>query len=251
MFAFIIHVFVSLFAVTNPIGNVPIFLALTEGYEAKERTALARKAAILSFLILIAFLIFGEFIFRLFDINIHALRVAGGIFIFGIAYNLLNAKQSHVQSLHHDEHRESKEKEDISVTPLSIPIISGPGTIATVMSPGSRSLVHFGGMIIGIAAVLLLTFAAFHYSTLISNKLGQTEMNVITRLMGLILAVVAVGMIGTGLKGMFPVLSGLLEKKQKKLLYSLQLFSIYEGFGTCLKISSLSKNAIRLSSHSQ
>jgi len=210
VFAFIIHVFVSLFAVTNPIGNVPIFLALTEGYEAKERTALARKAAILSFLILIAFLIFGEFIFRLFDINIHALRVAGGIFIFGIAYNLLNAKQSHVQSLHHDEHRESKEKEDISVAPLSIPIISGPGTIATVMSlsAGSRSLVHFGGMIIGIAAVLLLTFAAFHYSTLISNKLGQTEMNVITRLMGLILAVVAVGMIGTGLKGMFPVLSG-------------------------------------------
>ena len=145
-----------------------------------------------------------------FDINIHALRIAGGIFIFGIAYNLLNAKQSHVQSLHHAEHRESKEKEDISVTPLSIPIISGPGTIATVMSlsAGSRSLVHFGGMIIGIAAVLLLTFAAFHYSTLISNKLGQTEMNVITRLMGLILAVVAVGMIGTGLKGMFPVLAG-------------------------------------------
>lgn len=73
MFALIIHVFVSLFAVTNPIGNVPIFLALTEGYDAKERTTLARKAAVLSFLILIAFLIFGEFIFRLFVINIHAL----------------------------------------------------------------------------------------------------------------------------------------------------------------------------------
>lgn len=209
MFSFIIHVFVSLFAVTNPIGNVPLFLALTEGYQAEERTALARKAAILSFLILIAFLIFGEFIFRLFAINIHALRIAGGIFIFGIAYNLLNAKQSHVQSLHKNEHRESKEKEDISVTPLSIPIISGPGTIATVMSlsAGSRSLIHFGGMIVGIAAVLL-TFAAFHYSTIIAKRLGQTEMNVITRLMGLILAVVAVGMIGTGLKGMFPVLAG-------------------------------------------
>ena len=137
MFSFIIHVFVSLFAVTNPIGNVPLFLALTEGYQAEERTALARKAA-------------------------------------------------------------------------SIPIISGPGTIATVMSlsAGSRSLIHFGGMIVGIAAVLLLTFAAFHYSTIIAKRLGQTEMNVITRLMGLILAVVAVGMIGTGLKGMFPVLAG-------------------------------------------
>ncbi|WFA04647.1 NAAT family transporter [Bacillus sp. HSf4] len=210
MFSSIIHVFVSLFAVTNPIGNVPIFLALTEGYQAEERTVLARRAATLSFLIMIGFLLFGELIFQVFDINIHAFRVAGGIFIFGIAYNLLNAKQSHVQTLHHEEHRESREKEDISVTPLSIPIISGPGTIATVMSlsAGSRSLLHFGEMIIGIAAVLLLTFAAFHYSTLISSKLGRTEMNVITRLMGLILAVVAVGMIGTGLKGLFPILAG-------------------------------------------
>lgn len=115
-----------LFAVSNPIGNVPIFLTLTEGYTAAERKAIARKAAILSFFILAAFLVFGHLIFKLFDINIYALRVAGGIFIFGIAYNLLNAKESHVQSLHHDEHKESKEKADISVTPLSIPIIAVP-----------------------------------------------------------------------------------------------------------------------------
>ncbi|MFD0127458.1 NAAT family transporter, partial [Bacillus subtilis] len=119
MFSFIVHVLISLFAVSNPIGNVPIFLTLTEGYTAAERKAIARKAAILSFFILAAFLFFGHLIFKLFDINIHALRVAGGIFIFGIAYNLLNAKESHVQSLHHDEHKESKEKADISVTPLS------------------------------------------------------------------------------------------------------------------------------------
>ncbi len=134
--------------------------------------------------------------------------MAGGIFIFGIAYNLLNAKESHVQSLHHNEHRESKEKADISVTPLSIPIIAGPGTIATVMSlsAGHIGVVHYISVIIGIAAVIALTFVSFHYSSFISNKLGKTEMNVITRLMGLILAVTAVGMIGAGLKGMFPVL---------------------------------------------
>ncbi len=106
------------------------------------------------------------------------------------------------------EHRESKEKADISVTPLSIPIIAGPGTIATVMSlsAGHIGVVHYISVIIGIAAVIALTFVSFHYSSFISNKLGKTEMNVITRLMGLILAVAAVGMIGAGLKGMFPVL---------------------------------------------
>lgn len=152
---------------------------------------------------------FGHLIFKLFDINIHALRVAGGIFIFGIAYNLLNAKESHVQSLHHDEHKESKEKADISVTPLSIPIIAGPGTIATVMSlsAGHSGIGHYAAVMIGIAAVIALTFLFFHYSAFISSKLGKTEMNVITRLMGLILAVVAVGMIGAGLKGMFPILT--------------------------------------------
>ncbi|MEC0453475.1 NAAT family transporter [Bacillus subtilis] len=209
MFSFIVHVLISLFAVSNPIGNVPIFLTLTEGYTAAERKAIARKAAILSFFILAAFLVFGHLIFKLFDINIHALRVAGGIFIFGIAYNLLNAKESHVQSLHHDEHKESKEKADISVTPLSIPIIAGPGTIATVMSlsAGHSGIGHYAAVMIGIAAVIALTFLFFHYSAFISSKLGKTEMNVITRLMGLILAVVAVGMIGAGLKGMFPILT--------------------------------------------
>lgn len=88
MFSFIIHIFVSLFAVSNPIGNVPVFITLTKGCTAKERTAIAHKAVILSFFILTAFLIFGQLIFKLFDINIHALRVAGGIFIFGIAYHL-------------------------------------------------------------------------------------------------------------------------------------------------------------------
>jgi len=208
MFSFIIHVFISLFAVSNPIGNVPIFLSLTEGYSEKERTAIARKASVLSFIILAAFLIFGHLIFKLFDINIHALRIAGGIFIFGIAYNLLNAKKSHVQSLHHEEKGESKEKADISVTPLSIPIIAGPGTIATVMSlsAGHGGIFHYISVLIGIAAVIAMTFIFFHYSSFISNKLGKTEMNVITRLMGLILAVVAIGMIGAGLKGMFPIL---------------------------------------------
>ncbi|WP_353854547.1 NAAT family transporter [Bacillus sp. Bos-x628] len=207
MISFMIHVVVSLFAVSNPIGNVPLFITLTEGYTDKERSQTAKKAIVVSFIILFAFLLAGRLIFKLFGIDIHALRIAGGIFIFGIAYNLLNAKESHVQNLHSDENEESKEKADISVTPLAIPIIAGPGTIATVMSltPGSKVALHMFAILIGIVIVLAMTYYAFHYSSHIMEKLGKTEMNVITRLMGLILAVVAVEMIGAGLKGMFPM----------------------------------------------
>lgn len=152
-------------------------------------------------------LLAGRLIFKLFGIDIHALRIAGGIFIFGIAYNLLNAKESHVQNPHSEEKAESKEKADISVTPLAIPIIAGPGTIATVMSltPGSQGMLHMFSILIGIVIVLAMTYYAFHYSSFIMRKMGKTEMNVVTRLMGLILAVVAVEMIGAGLKGMFPM----------------------------------------------
>lgn len=99
MISFMIHVIVSLFAVSNPIGNVPLFITLTEGYSEQERSQTAKKAIVVSFMILIAFLLAGRLIFKLFGIDIHALRIAGGIFIFGIAYNLLNAKESHVQTL--------------------------------------------------------------------------------------------------------------------------------------------------------
>lgn len=207
LISFMIHVVVSLFAVSNPIGNVPLFITLTEGYTEKERSQTAKKAIVVSFIILVAFLLAGRIIFKLFGIDIHALRIAGGIFIFGIAYNLLNAKESHVQNPHSDEKAESIEKADVSVTPLAIPIIAGPGTIATVMSltPGSEAGLHILAILLGIVIVLAMTYYAFHYSSFIMRKMGKTEMNVVTRLMGLILAVVAVEMIGAGLKGMFPM----------------------------------------------
>ncbi|MDM5299495.1 NAAT family transporter [Bacillus pumilus] len=208
MISFMIHVVVSLFAVSNPLGNVPLFLTLTEGYTDQERSQTAKKAIVVSFIILIAFHLAGRLIFKLFGIDIHALRIAGGIFIFGIAYNLLNAKESHVQNPHVDEKAESKEKADISVTPLAIPIIAGPGSIATVMSltPGNEATLDMLTILIGVVIVLAMTYYAFHYSSFIMRKMGKTEMNVVTRLMGLILAVVAVEMIGSGIKGMFPML---------------------------------------------
>ncbi|SFF16815.1 multiple antibiotic resistance protein [Bacillus sp. OV194] len=204
MLTLILKLTVSFFAVMNPLGNIPIFMSLTSGYSLKEKHRTARKAVIISFIILTVFLLLGNLIFSFFGITIHAFRVAGGILIFGIAYNLLHAKTSKAQSLHHQEQKEAELKDDISITPLALPIIAGPGTIASVMAhTSSHSLENLGSVFISYILVLAATFILFFYSTSIITKLGENGLNVISRLMGLILAVMAIQMIAEGAYGLF------------------------------------------------
>src|SRR5699024_1145688 len=207
MLSLIIHTIVSLFAVMNQIGNVPIFLSLTEGNTEEERRKTDRKSLLATFIILLIFILVGHTIFHLFDITIDAFRVAGGILIFGIAYNLLHAKQSKAHSLQPDEHQEGVEKDDVSITPLAIPIFAGPGTIATVMALaafGDSRLESGLAVIIGILIVIIGMYLILYFSGEIDHYLGKTGMNVITRMMGLLLAVIAVQMIVKGLSAIFP-----------------------------------------------
>ena len=202
----IIHALAGIFAVMNPIGNVPIFLSLTSESTVPERRATARKAIVAAFLILFGFLVLGHFIFELFGITVAAFRVAGGILIFGIAYNLLQAKASHAHVPHDEEHVESTEKDDIAITPLATPLLAGPGTIATVMalSGGHGILRHSLAVFIAMVVVLSGTYLILHFSGAIGQRLSKTEMNVITRLMGLLLAIIAVQMAVSGLDVLFP-----------------------------------------------
>lgn len=197
----IIHTIVSLFAVMNPIGNVPIFLSLTESNSVEEKRAIARKSVLATVTILITFMLVGNLIFHLFDITIEAFRITGGILIFGIAYNLIHGKQSKIHSLHENEHEESKAKDDVSITPLAIPIFAGPGTIATVMAlaAGEHHWENTLFVFLGLLVIALVTFVIMFYSSYIQDYLGQTGMNVITRIMGLLLAVIAVQMMINGL----------------------------------------------------
>lgn len=206
MIGYIIHALVGIFAVMNPIGNVPIFLSLTEGYEVEKQRNTARKAILIAFLIILIFLVLGHLIFQLFGITVNAFRVAGGILIFGIAYNLIQAKHSHAHTPHDDEHAESMNKDDIAVTPLATPLIAGPGTIATVMAlaGGGNLLQDSISVFIAVVLVLAGTYGILYYSGFIARHLGKTEMNVITRLMGLLLAIIAVQMTVSGLDALFP-----------------------------------------------
>ena len=206
MLSEIIHALGGIFAIMNPIGNVPIFLSLTEGATAAERRATARKAVLAAFLILLGFLVLGQFIFQIFGITVAAFRVAGGILIFGIAYNLLQAKASHAHTPRDEEHAESAEKDDIAITPLATPLLAGPGAIATVMAlaGGPHILRHSMSVFIAMVLVLAGTYVILHFSGFIGQRLSKTDMNVVTRLMGLLLAIIAVQMAVSGLDALFP-----------------------------------------------
>jgi len=206
MVAQIVHALAAIFAVMNPIGNVPIFLSLTSDYTAAERRATARRAVLAAFLLLFGFLLLGQFIFALFGITVAAFRVAGGILIFGIAYNLLHATPSHAHALNGEEHADSAGRDDIAVTPLAMPLLAGPGTIAAVMalSAGPHVVRNSTAVLVAMVAVLAGTYLILHYAGAIGDRLSTTQMNVITRLMGLLLAVIAVQMAVSGLTALFP-----------------------------------------------
>lgn len=206
MFGLILKLTISLFAVMNPLGNIPIFISLTSDYTDQERKAAARKATFISLIILTVFLLVGKIIFSTFGITIHAFRIAGGILIFGIAYGLLHAKPTGAQHPHGDERAEAQQKDDISVTPLALPIIAGPGTIATVMSHSANTPSAMVGVFVSYTIILAATFLFFNYSHIIMKRLGKSGLNVISRLMGLILAVMAIQMIAEGLHGLFPTM---------------------------------------------
>ncbi len=196
---FLLQAFLSLFAIMNPIGNIPIFLSLVSNYPEEKKVKVAKAATITAFLIVLLFTIGGNIIFRLFGITLPAFRIAGGILVFGIAYNLMKAKYSHHHHPREEEHPET-EVEDVAITPLGTPILAGPGTITTALSlVGKEKSLVTPAVVLGIFALIcIITFYCFKYSEALSKKLPPYSIGVMTRLMGLILSIIAVQMIGEG-----------------------------------------------------
>ncbi len=198
---------VSIFAIMNPIANIPIFIALTSDQTQEEQRALARRSTLFAFFIILFFVILGPFILKALGITLDAFRVAGGILLFFIAYNLLQGKSSRVHHPSTEEHAESVEKDDIAVVPLATPILAGPGTITTVMALAGSYSSNIEGALMSMAAftvIIFITYVLFHNAAWINNKLPQTTINLITRMMGLLLTVLAVQMIAAGTLALFP-----------------------------------------------
>ncbi|MEF8792435.1 MarC family protein [Thiohalorhabdus sp.] len=201
----ILNAFVVLFVVVDPVGNAPIFAALTRGLPDAERRRTAVKGVTLSAAILLAFFAVGNGLLSALGIGIPAFRIAGGLLLFMVAIDMVFARQSGLRGATPSEQAEAYERDDISIFPLAFPLIAGPGAITTVllMASDSPDLAGQGIRLGVILVVLFITLASLLLTARIMKVLGETGANVIDRLLGLILAAIAVQFVVDGVRGAF------------------------------------------------
>ena len=199
--------FTSFFTLTNPLGTMPVFLTMTNGLSDDERKHIIKRATIVSFVILIAFTLCGQFLFKFFGISTNGFRIAAGFIILKIGYDMLQARYSNAKLK--DEEIKAYVN-DISITPLSIPMLCGPGAIANgiILMSDATTLDLKITLIVMIAVVYLLSYIVLRLSTRLVSIIGETGNNVMMRLMGLILMVLAVECFVGGLK---PILIDIIQ----------------------------------------
>ena len=203
----------SFFTLTNPLGTMPVFLTMTQGMTEKERRFIITRATLTAFIIIMVFTFAGQFLFKFFGISTNGFRIAGGVIIFKIGFDMLQARYTPMKLK--DEEIKTY-ADDISITPLGIPMLCGPGAIANaiVLMQDAHSLELKGVLIGSIAFIYLLTYFILRASTRLVDVLGETGNNVMMRLMGLILMVIAVECFVGGMK---PILVDVLSESYKML----------------------------------
>lgn len=197
--AFFITGFVTLFVIMDPIGLAPLFVALTHGMPAQKRRAIAIRACVISGILLSLFALFGEAVLGFVGISMPAFRIAGGILLFLTALDMLFQRRTKRRE---DQAEEDDHSDDPSVFPLAMPLIAGPGAIATVILlagqyPGWAGLVSTLTIML---LVLLITLILFFSAGLLERALGKTGITVVTRLLGMLLAALSVQFVLDGLK---------------------------------------------------
>lgn len=178
---------------------MPVFMTMTTTLDKKERNKTAAKAVVVAFITLLAFAFSGELLFQFFGISVNSFRVVGGIIFFLMGQDMLKARLTKVKM---DKSAVKEYVNDISVTPLAIPMICGPGAITNsiVLMQDAETLLHKGALIGSIFAVLLITFLVLRSSSYLMKIIGETGNKIMMRLMGLIVMVIAVEFFFSGLK---------------------------------------------------
>lgn len=199
----------ALFAIVNPIGSVPIFITATDGSSAAERAHIVRRVALTVFLVLAMAVFLGDRILEFFGIGIPSFQTGGGILLLLMAISMMHAKQSGIRQTA-EEAQAAAEREAVAIVPLSVPLLAGPGAISSMIIAAQQSgngVLGHVQLLVPILAVSLLAWGILRLSAPIASHLGTIGINVFTRLMGLILAAMAVEFIAHGLTGLFPALA--------------------------------------------
>ena len=199
--------FISLLALINPVGAVPFFLSLTAQQTDDERRRTIRIASVSVFCVMTVTTLLGQQIIDFFGISVGSLEVGGGIIMLLMAINMLNAQIGNTRSTPEERH-EAEMKDNIAVVPLAIPLLTGPGSISTVIIYAANSPHWYerAGLIAIGAVLALLCFVAMRLAEPIANWIGRTGINIATRLMGLMLSALAVEFIVNGLRALLPAL---------------------------------------------
>jgi len=194
---------IQLFIIVDPLTGIPIFLAITPGKSRRERRVMARRSCIIAFVVVVFFLVAGTAILEYFGITTSAVQICGGILLFIISLELLYGKATGTQTSSREE-RLAEEKGDVSVTPLAIPLLAGPGAIATTLVFAERadSTLDFATLVVGAAIVFALVYIALHWGEELARVVGVLGMKIVTRTIGLLLAFIAVQYVVDGIRAL-------------------------------------------------
>jgi multiple antibiotic resistance protein len=197
-------IFISLFAIIDPFGIIPIIIVFTAGMTAQKRERVGRIASLAVLVILIAALLLGEAILSFFGISIHSFRTAGGILLLLMAINMLIGDKPKLTP----DDADGDATSSVAIVPLSTPLLAGPGAISTVILDAHKgsSAGHYGMMALVLVILSFIVWITFLIAPWVSQRLGKIGSNIVSRMMGLLLAAIAVEFIAGGLRGLFPAL---------------------------------------------
>ena len=189
----------TLITLVNPLGIAPIFVIMTERFDHESRKSIAKKGIITAGITLIIFAGFGSLIFKLYSITIEAFQIMGGIIFFRSGLRLLEAKIGRTRTTP-AEQDESMDRDDIAISPVGIPLITGPGalTSAVILSGKAPGISSYGTLLLAIIIVLTFVYFIFRGGDTVAKKIGQSGMRAIQRIMGIVLMVIAIQFIING-----------------------------------------------------
>lgn len=191
----------TLFAVINPLGITPIFVAMTEKYDSETRSKIARKGIITGSMILIVFTLLGSIIFQFYGITVEAFQIMGGVIFFRSGMRMLDAKVGRSRTTE-SEREEYKDTDEIAISPIGVPLITGPGAITGVVILSGKAPTNFSVLVLLFSVIISMFIFYFilKAGNYIGQKIGIAGMRVIERMMGLILMVIAVQFIINGIE---------------------------------------------------
>jgi len=200
--------FVMLIVVINPIAVAPVFVAVTNGLPAAERRTVLSRAVVASFSVALFFLLVGRIFLGYMGVTVHAFAISGGILLFTLAFPMLFGQKSGLRTANPTEPPPAQE--DIAIFPLTIPQLAGPGTIATVLvlaTQANNNLNRLGVLIIILLLIYIIAWPTLYAAERMMARLGEANMHVITRMLGLVLAALAVQYVLNGIAGFYASLA--------------------------------------------